>query len=89
VLDNKEKKKMIDYSKPTHIKAHAFGAVELWFHSPTGDSTDFFITQMTCDGVVQAEMIAQQFAKTNNVVWYDRNNRAVSPEVTRLGSEVL
>lgn len=79
---------MIDYSKPTYIKANSFD-VELWFHSPTGDSSDSIIVRIPCDGFAQSEMVAQQFGKANNVVWYDRYYNAVSPEVTRLGSEVL
>lgn len=79
---------MIDYSKPTYIKAYP-STVQVWYHSPTGDSTDSLVANISCVDAVQSEMIAQQFAKAHDVVWYDIYDRPVSPEVTRLGSVVL
>jgi hypothetical protein len=35
--------------------------VEIWFHSPTGDSSDTHIFRMPCLSVEQAEVIAETY----------------------------
>jgi hypothetical protein len=35
--------------------------VEIWFHSPTGDSSDSHIFRMPCLSVEQAEVIAETY----------------------------
>lgn len=79
----------MDYTKPTHIEINSRW-VDVWFHSPSGDASDSQIFRIHCRSAEQAEIVAQQWAIKNEMVWYDQRRRAVDPFVeTRLGSEVL
>lgn len=79
----------VDYSKPVCIEVVAH-FVRVWFDSPTGGVSDSQVFLVTCESPEQAEMVAQQWADTHQMVWYDRHNRAVDARTTvRLGSEVL
>lgn len=79
----------MDYSKPVCIEVVAH-FVRVWFDSPTGGVTDSQVFLVTCESPEQAEMVAQQWGVTHQMVWYDSNQRAVdATNTTRLGSEVL
>lgn len=80
---------MVDYSKPVLIEVFS-NHVRVWFDSPSGDSADSQVFLIHCVSPEQAAMVAQQWAATHQMVWYDGFCRMVdATTTTRLGSEVL
>lgn len=66
------------FSVPTFIGVCG-DVVELWFHSPSGDSSDSQIFRMHCRSESQAKLVAQEWATTTGTVWHDSCNRMWNP----------
>jgi hypothetical protein len=60
----------MDYSKP-HTIFVVDTNVQVWFHSPSGDSSDSQIFDIHCGSREQAMVVAQQWAQRFELPWYD------------------
>lgn len=59
-----EELSMLSLYKGSFVGAQVFGNVcELWFSSPTGDSSDSIVMSMQCESAEQASDIAEMHRK--------------------------
>lgn len=54
---------------PIHIEAHD-NCLEIWFSSPTGDSSDSHIFTIPVNSPVDADNLASVWAETWGMKWY-------------------